>query len=34
MVDYKDKSADDVITRADEALYRVKRDGGDWYALG
>ncbi|MFZ2413937.1 MAG: sensor domain-containing diguanylate cyclase [Candidatus Cryosericum sp.] len=34
MVDYKDKSADDVIKRADEALYRVKRDGGDWYALG
>lgn len=34
MVDYRDKSADDVIKRADEALYRVKRDGGDWYALG
>jgi len=34
MVDYKDKSADDVIKRSDEALYRVKRDGGDWYALG
>jgi diguanylate cyclase (GGDEF)-like protein/PAS domain S-box-containing protein len=34
MVDYKDKSATDVIARADEALHRVKRDGGDWYALG
>jgi diguanylate cyclase (GGDEF)-like protein/PAS domain S-box-containing protein len=34
MVDYKDKSAADVIARAEEALYRVKRDGGDWYALG
>ena len=34
MVDYKDKSATDVITRADEALYRVKRDGGNWCALG
>jgi len=34
MLDYKDKSASDVIARADEALYRVKRDGGDWYALG
>lgn len=34
MVDYKDKSATDVIARADEALYRVKRDGGNWYALG
>ena len=26
--------ATDIIKRADEALYRVKRDGGDWYALG
>jgi len=34
MVDYKDKSAADVIARANEALSRVKRDGGDWYALG
>ncbi|RIE05886.1 sensor domain-containing diguanylate cyclase [Candidatus Cryosericum terrychapinii] len=34
LVDYKDKSAIDIIARADEALYRVKRDGGDWYALG
>ena len=34
MVDYKDKSAREVIVRADEALYRVKRDGGNWYALG
>ncbi|MGB9666642.1 MAG: diguanylate cyclase [Candidatus Cryosericum sp.] len=34
MVDYKDKSAEDIIARADEALYRVKRDGGNWYALG
>jgi diguanylate cyclase (GGDEF)-like protein/PAS domain S-box-containing protein len=34
MVDYKDKSATDVIARANEALSRVKRDGGDWYALG
>jgi len=34
MVDYKDKSAADVIARADEALYRVKRDGGNWYASG
>jgi diguanylate cyclase (GGDEF)-like protein len=34
MVDYKDKSATDVIARADEALCRVKRDGGNWYALG
>jgi diguanylate cyclase (GGDEF)-like protein/PAS domain S-box-containing protein len=34
MLDYKDKSATDVIARAVEALYRVKRDGGDWYALG
>lgn len=34
MVDYKDKSAADIIARADEALYRVKRDGGNWYALG
>ncbi|MCX6083405.1 MAG: diguanylate cyclase [Caldiserica bacterium] len=34
MVDYKDKSAADVIARAEEALYRVKRDGGDWHALG
>jgi diguanylate cyclase (GGDEF)-like protein/PAS domain S-box-containing protein len=34
LVDYKDKSATDIIARADEALYRVKRDGGDWYALG
>lgn len=34
MVDYKDKSAADVIARADEALYRVKRDGGNWYGLG
>lgn len=33
MIDYKDKSASDVIARADEALYRVKRDGGNWYAL-
>ncbi|HWQ22072.1 MAG TPA: GGDEF domain-containing protein, partial [Clostridia bacterium] len=34
MVDNKDTSASEVIARADEALYRVKRDGGDWYALG
>jgi diguanylate cyclase (GGDEF)-like protein/PAS domain S-box-containing protein len=34
MVDYKDKSALDVIARADEALCRVKRDGGNWYGLG
>jgi len=34
MVDYKDKSASDVIARANEALCRVKRDGGNWYALG
>jgi diguanylate cyclase (GGDEF)-like protein/PAS domain S-box-containing protein len=34
MVDYKDTSATDVIARAEEALSRVKRDGGDWYALG
>jgi len=34
MVDYKDKSATDVIARAEEALSRIKRDGGDWYALG
>ncbi|MCE5192714.1 MAG: sensor domain-containing diguanylate cyclase [Candidatus Cryosericum sp.] len=34
MVDYKDRSAADIIARADEALYRVKRDGGNWYALG
>jgi len=34
MVDYKDKSAAEIIARADEALYRVKRDGGNWYALG
>jgi diguanylate cyclase (GGDEF)-like protein len=34
IVDYKDKSAGDVIARADEAVHRVKRDGGNWYALG
>lgn len=34
MVDYRDKSATDVIKRAIEALDRVKRDGGNWYALG
>jgi len=34
IVDYKDKSAGDVIARAQEAISRVKRDGGDWYALG
>jgi len=34
MVDNKDTLATDIIARADEALYRVKRDGGDWYALG
>ena len=34
VVDYKDTSATDVIARADEALSRVKRDGGNWYALG
>ena len=34
MVDYKDKSAADIIARADEALYRVKRDGGNWHGLG
>ncbi len=34
MVDYKDTSATDVIARAEEALSRVKRDGGDRYALG
>jgi diguanylate cyclase (GGDEF)-like protein/PAS domain S-box-containing protein len=34
IVDYKDKSASDIIARANEALHRVKRDGGDWYALG
>ena len=34
MVDNKDTLATDIIKRADEALYRVKRDGGDWYALG
>jgi len=34
IVDYKDKSAGDVISRAQEAISRVKRDGGDWYALG
>jgi len=34
IVDYKDKSANSVIERADEALCRVKRDGGNWYALG
>jgi GGDEF domain-containing protein len=33
-VDYKDKSANDIIVRANEALHRVKRDGGNWYALG
>lgn len=34
VVDYKDTSATDIITRAQEAISRVKRDGGDWYALG
>jgi diguanylate cyclase (GGDEF)-like protein/PAS domain S-box-containing protein len=34
IVDYKDKSANDIIVRANEALHRVKRDGGNWYALG
>ncbi|MHB8107003.1 MAG: GGDEF domain-containing protein [Candidatus Cryosericum sp.] len=34
IVDYKDKSAGDVIARSEEALSRVKRDGGNWYALG
>jgi len=34
IVDYKDKSVADIIARADEALYRVKRGGGNWYALG
>jgi len=34
VVDYKDTSATDVIARADEALSRVKQDGGNWYALG
>ncbi|MCX6062813.1 MAG: sensor domain-containing diguanylate cyclase [Caldiserica bacterium] len=34
IVDYKDKSSSDIIARADEALCRVKRDGGNWYALG
>jgi diguanylate cyclase (GGDEF)-like protein/PAS domain S-box-containing protein len=34
VVDYKDTSAADAIARADEALSRVKRDGGNWYALG
>ena len=34
MVDNKDTLATDIIGRTDEALFRVKRDGGDWYALG
>jgi diguanylate cyclase (GGDEF)-like protein/PAS domain S-box-containing protein len=34
VVDYKDTSATDIITRAQEAISRVKRNGGDWYALG
>lgn len=34
MVDNKDTLATDIIVRAHEALSRVKRNGGDWYALG
>ncbi len=34
MVDYKDKSAADIIARAQEAISRVQRDGGNWYGLG
>lgn len=34
LVDYKDQSVAGVIGRADEALYRVKHDGGNWYASG
>jgi diguanylate cyclase (GGDEF)-like protein/PAS domain S-box-containing protein len=33
-VDNNDKLATDIIERAKEAISRVKRDGGDWYALG
>jgi len=32
LVDYRDQSVAGVIGRADEALYRVKHDGGNWYA--
>jgi diguanylate cyclase (GGDEF)-like protein/PAS domain S-box-containing protein len=34
VVDYKDNLVQDVIVRAEEALSRAKRDGGNWYALG
>jgi diguanylate cyclase (GGDEF)-like protein/PAS domain S-box-containing protein len=34
MVDYKDKAAADIIARAEEAVFRVQRDGGNWYGLG
>jgi len=34
LVDYKDQSVAGVIGRADDALYRVKHDGGNWYASG
>ena len=34
VVYYNYTSATDVIALADEALSRVKRDGGNWYALG
>ncbi len=34
MVDYKDQSAADIVARAQEAISRVQRDGGNWYALG
>jgi hypothetical protein len=33
-VDNNDKLASDIIARSQEAISRVKRDGGDWYALG
>lgn len=34
MVDYKDKTAADIVARAREAISRVQRDGGNWYGLG